>query len=170
MNNCPKLTHLSLTGVEAFLRSDLEKFCRDAPPGQLHPFHLKKCVVLTRFPTDFNQHQRNAFCVFSGPGVTGLRRYLNTEARTRLTLARMEEAEEAEEVAMRAAGHAAEQAAYMLHRDEDLVMTGLMSAATLESEGLAGTEGQVEAPEEDLEDSVMTATNTPTPADTIQPN
>lgn len=82
----------------------------------------------------------------------------------------MEEAEEAEEVAMRAAGHAAEQAAYMLHRDEDLVMTGLMSAATLESEGLAGTEGQVEAPEEDLEDSVMTATNTPTPADTIQPN
>jgi len=35
LNNCPKLTHLSLTGVQAFLRPDLEEFCREAPPGNL---------------------------------------------------------------------------------------------------------------------------------------
>ncbi|KXJ92590.1 hypothetical protein Micbo1qcDRAFT_117979, partial [Microdochium bolleyi] len=46
LNCCPKLTHLSLTGVNAFLREDLEKFCRDAP-------------------ADFNEHQRSVFCVFS---------------------------------------------------------------------------------------------------------
>jgi len=33
LNSCPRLTHLSLTGVQAFLREDLEAFCRDAPPG-----------------------------------------------------------------------------------------------------------------------------------------
>lgn len=33
LNNCQKLTHLSLTGVQAFLRPDLEQFCREAPPG-----------------------------------------------------------------------------------------------------------------------------------------
>jgi F-box and leucine-rich repeat protein GRR1 len=33
LNCCPRLTHLSLTGVQAFLRQDLESFCRDAPPG-----------------------------------------------------------------------------------------------------------------------------------------
>ncbi|KAI1852744.1 hypothetical protein JX265_003232 [Neoarthrinium moseri] len=59
LNACPKLTHLSLTGVNAFLREDLENFCREAPP-------------------DFTEHQRQVFCVFSGPGVTGLKRYLNT--------------------------------------------------------------------------------------------
>lgn len=35
LNSCPRLTHLSLTGVQAFLRQDLEQFCRDAPPGKL---------------------------------------------------------------------------------------------------------------------------------------
>ncbi|KFZ22715.1 hypothetical protein V502_02799 [Pseudogymnoascus sp. VKM F-4520 (FW-2644)] len=149
LNNCPKLTHLSLTGVEAFLRSDLEKFCRDAPP-------------------DFNQHQRNAFCVFSGAGVTGLRRYLNSEARTRLTLARMEEAEDAEDRAMRELSTRATQGLGI--GDDDLVMTGLMSAATLEGAGLGGGEGLADVPEEELEDSLMTATNTPTPGDSIQPN
>lgn len=33
LNSCPRLTHLSLTGVQAFLRDDLEVFCRKAPPG-----------------------------------------------------------------------------------------------------------------------------------------
>lgn len=59
LNNCLKLTHLSLTGVVAFLRPDLEDFCRDAPP-------------------EFTDHQRSVFCVFSGNGVTGLRRHLNS--------------------------------------------------------------------------------------------
>ncbi|KAI2465120.1 RNI-like protein [Annulohypoxylon bovei var. microspora] len=60
LNCCPRLTHLSLTGVPAFLRDDLEIFCREAPP-------------------DFTDHQRAVFCVFSGQGVTGLRNYLNTQ-------------------------------------------------------------------------------------------
>jgi hypothetical protein len=35
LNQCPKLTHLSLTGVQAFyLREDLITFCREAPPGE----------------------------------------------------------------------------------------------------------------------------------------
>ena len=37
LNQCHKLTHLSLTGVQAFLRNDLEAFCREAPAGKL--FH-----------------------------------------------------------------------------------------------------------------------------------
>ncbi|EPE35082.1 RNI-like protein [Glarea lozoyensis ATCC 20868] len=57
LDNCQKLTHLSLTGVSAFLRPDLEQYCREAPP-------------------EFTEHQRNVFCVFSGNGVTGLRRHL----------------------------------------------------------------------------------------------
>ncbi|KAI0598820.1 hypothetical protein F4775DRAFT_160420 [Biscogniauxia sp. FL1348] len=59
LNCCPKLTHLSLTGVPAFLRDDLESFCREAP-------------------SDFTEHQRAVFCVFSGNGVLGLRRYLSS--------------------------------------------------------------------------------------------
>ncbi|CAL3972024.1 hypothetical protein PZA11_005249 [Diplocarpon coronariae] len=59
LNNCQKLTHLSLTGVQSFLRSDLEQFCREAP-------------------AEFTEHQRNVFCVFSGMGVMGLRNHLNT--------------------------------------------------------------------------------------------
>ncbi|EXJ82003.1 F-box and leucine-rich repeat protein GRR1 [Capronia coronata CBS 617.96] len=57
LHNCPRLTHLSLTGVQAFLREDLTRFCRDAPPEFTHP-------------------QRDVFCVFSGEGVSRLREYL----------------------------------------------------------------------------------------------
>lgn len=55
--NCPRLTHLSLTGVQAFLRDDLTRFCREAP-------------------TEFTHVQRDVFCVFSGEGVVRLRDYL----------------------------------------------------------------------------------------------
>ncbi|EON63354.1 hypothetical protein W97_02581 [Coniosporium apollinis CBS 100218] len=58
LNNCPRLTHLSLTGVQAFLREDLLIHCREAP-------------------SEFNEHQRDVFCVFSGAGVNRLRDYLN---------------------------------------------------------------------------------------------
>ena len=44
--------------MQAFLREDLTRFCRDAPPEFTHP-------------------QRDVFCVFSGDGVTRLRDYLN---------------------------------------------------------------------------------------------
>lgn len=62
LNNCPRLTHLSLTGVQAFLRDDLLVYCREAPP-------------------EFNEHQRDVFCVFSGVGVQRLRAFLNTNSQ-----------------------------------------------------------------------------------------
>lgn len=58
VNSCMRLTHLSLTGVEPFLREDLTRFCR--PP-----------------PSEFTPEQRNLFCVFSGKGVERLRDHLN---------------------------------------------------------------------------------------------
>ncbi|KAN0079696.1 hypothetical protein V8E54_004910 [Elaphomyces granulatus] len=61
LNHCPRLTHLSLTGVTAFLREDLTAFCRDAPP-------------------EFTPQQRDVFCVFSGDGVGQLRDFLNRSA------------------------------------------------------------------------------------------
>ncbi|CAE7013292.1 hypothetical protein PTNB73_00966 [Pyrenophora teres f. teres] len=61
LNNCPRLTHLSLTGVQAFLRDDLLAFCREAPP-------------------EFNEHQRDVFCVFSGMGVQRLRGFMNSHS------------------------------------------------------------------------------------------
>lgn len=69
LNNCPKLTHLSLTGVHSFInRDDLDPFCREAPP-------------------EFTDHQRQVFCVFSGTGVIGLRKYLNEQESERLRTA-----------------------------------------------------------------------------------
>lgn len=52
-----KLTHLSLTGVPSFRRAELQSFCRSPPK-------------------DFNAHQRQAFCVYSGIGVAQLREHL----------------------------------------------------------------------------------------------
>jgi F-box and leucine-rich repeat protein GRR1 len=56
VRSCHRLTHLSLTGVPPFLRSDFQRFCR--PP-----------------PRDFNPQQRSMFCVFSGKGVRDLRNH-----------------------------------------------------------------------------------------------
>ncbi|EAS32830.3 SCF E3 ubiquitin ligase complex F-box protein grrA [Coccidioides immitis RS] len=61
LNHCPRLTHLSLTGVHAFLREELTAFCREAPP-------------------EFTPQQREVFCVFSGAGVSQLRDFLNQAA------------------------------------------------------------------------------------------
>lgn len=52
------MTHLSLTGVAAFLTPELTQFCRDAPH-------------------EFTEQQRSVFCVFSGNGVANLRDHLN---------------------------------------------------------------------------------------------
>ena len=46
--------------MQAFLRDELLTFCREAPP-------------------EFNEHQRDVFCVFSGPGVGRLREFLNQQ-------------------------------------------------------------------------------------------
>ncbi|KAF3066899.1 SCF E3 ubiquitin ligase complex F-box protein grrA [Trichoderma lentiforme] len=61
LNSCPRLTHLSLTGVAAFQRDEFQPFCRAAPAA-----------------TEFTQHQRDVFCVFSGNMVSKFREYLNT--------------------------------------------------------------------------------------------
>ena len=86
LNNCPRLTHLSLTGVQAFLRDDLLVYCREAPPGKFFfspPIHVSSLTQnLTNsffFVTEFNEHQRDVFCVFSGAGVSRLRGFLNTD-------------------------------------------------------------------------------------------
>ncbi|KAF9273449.1 SCF ubiquitin ligase complex subunit [Mortierella alpina] len=57
VSHCSKLTHLSLTGVPAFISPRYQKFCR-APPAEFTP------------------HQREVFCVFSGKGVRELRQYM----------------------------------------------------------------------------------------------
>ncbi|KAJ3556152.1 hypothetical protein NM688_g2184 [Phlebia brevispora] len=57
LEKLPKLTHLSLTGIPAFRRPELQQFCREPP-------------------SEFNSTQRAAFCVYSGAGVSHLRDYL----------------------------------------------------------------------------------------------
>ncbi|MBC7996330.1 MAG: hypothetical protein IAF58_00195, partial [Leptolyngbya sp.] len=66
---------MSLTGVQAFLRDDLEQFCRTAPPGT-SSIHSVVLSLLTLIP-EFTEHQRAVFCVFSSDGVNGLRNHLN---------------------------------------------------------------------------------------------
>ncbi|TXT10682.1 hypothetical protein VHUM_02187 [Vanrija humicola] len=61
LNRLLRLTHLSLTGVPAFMSQDLQQFCRPAP-------------------STFHTTQQQAFCVYSGPGVTLLRNHLNALA------------------------------------------------------------------------------------------
>ncbi|PHH80702.1 hypothetical protein CDD82_1557 [Ophiocordyceps australis] len=62
LNSCPRLTHLSLTGVPAFQREDFQPYCRIAPP-------------------EFTPHQRDVFCVFSGNMVSSFRDLLNSSPR-----------------------------------------------------------------------------------------
>ncbi|KAG0381133.1 SCF ubiquitin ligase complex subunit [Mortierella sp. AD032] len=57
VHQCSKLTHLSVTGVPAFMTPKYQKFCR-VPPSE------------------FTAHQREVFCVFSGKGVRELRQYM----------------------------------------------------------------------------------------------
>lgn len=75
INNCPRLTHLSLTGVPDFLRDNLTEFCREAPP-------------------EFTQQQRDVFCVFSGDGVIRLREYLSRDTVVEETEATMYDSDE----------------------------------------------------------------------------
>ncbi|RAL09945.1 uncharacterized protein BO97DRAFT_436449 [Aspergillus homomorphus CBS 101889] len=59
VNSCPRLTHLSLTGIhEFYTRDEVTAHCREAPP-------------------EFTNQQREVFCVFSGDGVNKLRTTLN---------------------------------------------------------------------------------------------
>ncbi|KAF9136219.1 SCF ubiquitin ligase complex subunit [Mortierella sp. 14UC] len=58
VSQCSKLTHLSVTGVPAFMTPKYQKFCR-VPPSE------------------FTAHQREVFCVFSGKGVRELRQFMH---------------------------------------------------------------------------------------------
>ncbi len=81
--------------MQAFLRDDLQPYCRDAPPGILsHDIYstgncpsvyfclsseTDKWQSNADYFLEFNEHQRSVFCVFSGTGVIGLRAHLNSE-------------------------------------------------------------------------------------------
>ena len=119
--------------MHAFLRTDLGAFCRDAPQG-LYPIklHVAFVALLTCTFSEFTQHQREVFCVFSGQGVTGLRRYLNQQAGVRGGV-------EFDDDEVTLTGD-----------DDNHTMTGMMSATALN-----GGEEENEADEEleDAEDS-----------------
>ncbi|KAF9328865.1 SCF ubiquitin ligase complex subunit [Podila minutissima] len=63
VNQCSKLTHLSLTGVPAFMSPRYQTFCRPPPP-------------------EFTAYQRYVFCVFSGRGVRELRQSMQDHPST----------------------------------------------------------------------------------------
>lgn len=69
LNQCPKLTHLSLTGVQAFfLREDLILYCREAPPG-LSPFAPLSVPFWQDFDPLYRVHRPSAqyvLCFFWG--------------------------------------------------------------------------------------------------------
>ncbi|KAF7897119.1 hypothetical protein EAF00_005347 [Botryotinia globosa] len=117
LRNCSKLTHLSLTGVHAFLRSDLEQFCREAP-------------------AEFTEHQRNVFCVFSGPGVNGLRSFLTRDLTMELNRVAPEDegALSIEEVA---------NSQQPLGAQDDQIMSGMMNATALNPDENDGDDDEV---------------------------
>lgn len=139
LNQCPRLTHLSLTGVDAFLREDLNQFCREAPD-------------------EFNAHQRQVFCVFSGPGVTNLRKYLNEQRALR-------------EATRASGGLLADSDGEMFIEpeddDDDATMTGLMAASALGNGNyvaVAGDAPVIEVQDQDAEDYVVLSSAPPTNA------
>jgi F-box and leucine-rich repeat protein GRR1 len=80
LNSCPRLTHLSLTGVAAFQREDFHPFCRTAPPGTcLAAPAFSWLLIVANTLKEFTPHQRDVFCVFSGGMVTSFRHFLNTD-------------------------------------------------------------------------------------------
>lgn len=91
LNSCPRLTHLSLTGVAAFQRDDFQPYCRQAPPGMYSAMSISHDAYQY---AEFTQHQRDVFCVFSGTMVSKFRDFLNTspqfeELRVSLNIARL---------------------------------------------------------------------------------
>ncbi len=85
-------------------------------------------ILLTILTPEFNNHQRNVFCVFSGEGVKGLRHYLNQEQR-RIAQggARRNPDDDGEDVPE--AG---------VEDDDDETMTGMMAGTNIEEAGADG--------------------------------
>lgn len=69
--------------MQSFLRDDITVYCREAPSGTSPKrYAINKYITrATDISQDFTDHQRDVFCVFSGPGVRSLREHLNREAR-----------------------------------------------------------------------------------------
>lgn len=139
LNQCPRLTHLSLTGVDAFLRPDLSVFCREAPD-------------------EFNAHQRQVFCVFSGVGVTGLRKYLNEQRNRAEGPIELPGDSDVEELAE---GRQEDDD----DDDDDATMTGMMAGAVLAEQEVDGEVEGDAAADADAEDYVvLSSAATPTNA------
>lgn len=81
LKHIPGITHLSLTGVSAFRDRQYQAFCR-APPAVSHSTTSMACAEIRQLSQEFNAHQRMAFCVFSGKGVSDLRECLLRQERT----------------------------------------------------------------------------------------
>lgn len=89
LQSLTSLTHLSLTGVPSFRRADLQSYCR-SPPKVCSGCSSPSCLLqLSNSPycQEFNAHQQQSFCVYSGRGVAELRRYLNQSMRDGMTTA-----------------------------------------------------------------------------------
>ncbi len=124
LNNCPKLTHLSLTGVQAFLRDELLAFCREAPP-------------------EFNEHQRDVFCVFSGNGVGRLREFLNQQKAHAASQAENESSEMGDADDMtNTESEGADTPVMNVHGNHAPGATPVMQAPTLVTQGLPGWQQQ----------------------------
>ncbi|KAG5920182.1 hypothetical protein E4U61_000182 [Claviceps capensis] len=125
LNSCPRLTHLSLTGVAAFQRDDFQAYCRVAP-------------------AEFTQHQRDVFCVFSGNMVSQFRDFLNTSPR-------FEELRES--IQYRAGSHwtrgavsrRSQAMAYYLNSAEGETFDDEMAEEELDFEGLDGSDAVADA-------------------------
>ncbi|EDO04755.1 hypothetical protein SS1G_07238 [Sclerotinia sclerotiorum 1980 UF-70] len=100
--SCLERVHLSY--CTNLTLSDLEQFCRDAP-------------------AEFNEHQRNVFCVFSGPGVNGLRNFLVRDERPISN-------EDEDDIVIDQGIHAST----IPDADDDRTMTGMMNATGLNNE------------------------------------
>jgi hypothetical protein len=92
---CPRITHLSLTGVQEFNIDDLKLFCKKPPPGMMHGM-----LTITDW-TEFTPHQAQAFCVFSGQQVNILRQYLSGDLSMVWELRRLQENRLARDAARR---------------------------------------------------------------------
>jgi F-box and leucine-rich repeat protein GRR1 len=80
LKHIPGITHLSLTGVTAFRDRQYQAFCRAPPAVSIDS--VLRLPSAKRVLQEFNAHQRGAFCVFSGKGVSDLRECLLRKERT----------------------------------------------------------------------------------------
>ncbi|KAG6028963.1 hypothetical protein E4U41_000530 [Claviceps citrina] len=124
LNSCPRLTHLSLTGVAAFQRDDFQAYCRVAPP-------------------EFTQHQRDVFCVFSGNMVPKFREFLNTDSRFQELRESLQDRAGSNRI--RGTARRSQSMAFLLNATEGETFDDEMADEELDFEGLDGSDMIVDA-------------------------